>query len=188
VKLDTLVADWKGQVLTDPDFTVDLADWEEADRERLGEFVTDLLGSASKPIPPLPPAEYSLIFDELSAYYLGEEPGTLTNCINTVAEICRERGVDISPQEVRFIANGISMQQYRFTDARDARHLASLWRAQAFDLCREPDWMRDPEEAERLADWFHATDETVEEARADFLARTGGGDADVPIDGAEPSV
>ncbi|MEA3029644.1 MAG: hypothetical protein QOG13_969 [Sphingomonadales bacterium] len=185
VTLRTLEVDWKAQEINDPEFEVDLAEWDEADRERLSEFVTDLLGNASKPVPPLPPAEYSLIFDQLAAYYLQPEPGTFAHCIGSVVDVCRERGVDVSPQEIRFIATGISMQQYRFTEARDARHLASLWRAQVFDLCREPDWMREAEDAELLASWFHAADETVEQARDDFLARTAGEEGEIAAEGAE---
>ncbi len=185
LRLKELEVEWQSQQLVIPDFTLALPGWEAEDRDRLVAFITDVLVTASKHIPILRPGDYSLIFDELAAYYQGDEPDTFTHSINTVAAVCRERGVDVTPQEVRFIATGISMQQYRFTEARDARHLASLWRAQVFDLCGEPDWMREPEEAERLADWFHARDESVEEGRDDFLARTGGEEGELPSEGAE---
>lgn len=172
--LTALEVEWQHQRLVIPDFVLALPDWEPETRDRLVEFVTDVLVTASKNIPILRPDDYSLVFDELAAYYRGDAPGTFTDSINAVADICRQRGVDVNPNEVRFIATGISMQQYRFTEACDARHLAALWRAQVFYLCGEPDWMREAEEAARLADWFRATGETVEEACDDFLARTDG--------------
>ncbi|HEX6375697.1 MAG TPA: NYN domain-containing protein [Allosphingosinicella sp.] len=174
--LPGLEVDSKGQVIRNPAFEVDLAGWDEEEREQLGEFVGDVLwcGRAAKHVPLLPPALYCMIFDELAKHYRQNEPGTLAHAINTVSEACRSRGAEVSAQAVRSVATGITMQQYRFSAASDANELAALWRAQVFDLCEEPDWMRETEEADRLAGWFHATGEPLEAARDDFLARTAG--------------
>ncbi len=172
--LERLHVDWSEQMITDPEFEPDLSGWDEADRERLGQFVFDVMLSAGAKAPPLlRPADYSLIFDELAAYYHQDDPGTFADCISSVASVCTQREIAATPQDIRYIATGISMQQYRFIEGADALHLAALWRAQVFDLCREPDWMREPEDAELLATWLHATGESVEGARDDFLARTG---------------
>lgn len=174
LKLPDLEVDPKGQRIRSYDFEADLAGWEPEERDRLGEFVSDVLwcGRASKHVPLLRPPVYSLIFDELANHYRQDEPGTLSHAINTVSEACRRRGVDVTAQAVRSVATGITMQQYRFSAATEANELAALWRAQVFDLCEEPDWMREPKEAERLAAWFHATGEPLPAARDDFLART----------------
>lgn len=174
VDLAPLEVDWARQMISDPGFQVDLSGWESEEREQLGEFVTDIVQNARKPIPVLSPAEYSFVFGALAAHFQGDEPGTFTHGVNTVAESGRERGFDLSVQEVRFIATGISMQEYRFTEAADSSHLAALWRAQVFRLCDDPDWLHEPEEADLLVDWFHADGEHLDEAREDFLRRTGG--------------
>jgi hypothetical protein len=182
-RLERLQVDWDAQTITDPEFALELPGWNEDDQERLGDFLLDVMLSAGAKAPPaLPPAHYREIFDALAAYYHREEPGTFSDCIASVAAYCEERGIDADAQEIRFIATGISMQQYRFADGADARHLAALWRMQVFYLCHEPDWLRDPEEAELLAEWLRATDETIDEAREDFLART----SDEPGESAEP--
>jgi hypothetical protein len=150
--LPGLEVDWKGQAITHPAFEVDLSAWDEDDRAGLRDFVSDVVwsGRASK------------------------------HAINAVSEACRGSGADVSAQAVRSVATGIIMQQYRFSDATNSADLAALWRVQVFDLCGEPDWMREPEEAARLAAWFRATGEGVEAARDDFLVRT----ADETEDGA----
>lgn len=173
VDLAPLEVDWERQLISDPDFHVDLADWDESERERLGEFVTDILQVARKPIPRLRPSDYCFVFGALAAHYRGQEPGTFTHAVDSVAGACRERDMNITPQEVRFIATGISMQEYRFTDAAEAAHLAGLWRAQVFRLCDDPDWLHEPEEAGLLVEWFHAEGEDRDRAREDFLRRTG---------------
>ena len=172
-RLERLQIDWEAQKITDPNYVLELPGWDEEDREQLGDFLLDIMLSTGAKAPPaLPPAHYSEIFDALAAYYHRDEPGTFSECIATVAAYCEERGIDADAQEIRFIATGISMQQYHFSEGADARRLAALWRMQVFYLCHEPDWLRDPEEAELLAEWLHATDESIEEARDDFLART----------------
>lgn len=172
--LPGLEVDSKGQQIRNSAFRLDLSGWDEEERERLGEFVSDVLwcGRASKHVPLLRPAAYCAIFDELADHYRQDDSGTLTHAINAVSEACRRRGVDVTAQAVKSVATGITMQQYRFSAATEANELAALWRAQVFDLCEEPDWMREPDEAERLAAWFHATGESLEAARDDFLART----------------
>lgn len=163
------------QEFSNPDFRLELPGWSEEDRARLQEFVSDIACAASKAIPALPPAEYTLLFDELSGHYDAvEEPGTFTDAVNAVSKRCRDRGGDISAQDVRFVATGISMQGYRFGegDRIDATLLAGLWRVQVFDLCRDPDWLREPDDALLLATWFRASSETPEAGRDDFLRRT----------------
>jgi hypothetical protein len=172
VDLAPLQVDWRAQTISDPDFHVDLGAWDEEERERLGEFVTDVLQTASKPIPLLRPGEYSRVFAALAAHYKSEEPGTLADAVNLVAETCSAAGVDVTAQEVRFIATGLLMQEYRFTDAAEPAELAALWRVQVYRLCRNPDWMLEPEDAALLAHWFHASGEAMDEARDDFLRRT----------------
>jgi hypothetical protein len=174
VDLPDLDVDTKGQAIRNPAFEVDLSGWDQMERDRLGEFVSDVLwcGRASKHVPVLRPPAYSMIFDELTNHFRQDDSGTLTQAISTVSEACRSRGVEVTAQAVRSVATGITMQQYRFNAATNANELAALWRAQVFDLCDEPDWMREPDEAERLAAWFHATDESLQAARDDFLART----------------
>jgi len=172
--LRDLDVDWKGQAIRHRNFRPDLGGWEASEREALSEFVADVLwcGRASKHVPLLRPPVYSLIFDELAAHYRRDEPGTLTQAIEAVSAACRARGAEVDAPAVRSVATGITMQQYRFSAASDARDLAALWRVQVFDLCEEPDWLRDPEEAARLAAWFHAGGERLDAARDDFLART----------------
>lgn len=174
VDLAPLEVDWARQMISDPAFRVALSGWDSEERERLGEFVTDIVQNARKPIPVLRPVEYEFVFGALAAHFQGEEPGTFTRGVNEVAESGREQGLDLSVQDVRFIATGISMQEYRFTEAADASHLAALWRAQVFRLCDDPDWLHEPEEAALLFAWFHARGEALDEAREDFLRRTGG--------------
>lgn len=183
--LPGLEVDPKGQWIRNPAFQVDLAGWDQEERERLSEFVSDVLwcGRAAKHVPLLRPPAYRMIFDELANHYRQGNQGTLSHAIDTVSEACRSRGVDVTAQAVRSVATGITMQQYRFSAATEADELAALWRAQVFDLCEEPDWMREPDEAERLALWFHATGESLRAARDDFLART----ADEKDNGAGPS-
>jgi hypothetical protein len=172
-ELERLEVDWKSQLITDPQYRLELPGWEEDERERLQDFVLDVMVSAGAKAPPLlHPADYGLIFDELAAYYHRDEPGTFADCLKTVAEECGKNGLEMKAQDIRFIATGISMQQYRFAEGANAHHLAALWRVQVFDLCHEPDWMREPEEAELLAAWLHARGESIEEARDDFLVRT----------------
>lgn len=172
VEFSGLEIDWSAQEIVDPGFEADLTAWDEAARERLQEIASDVLWTCEKPVPLLTPPGYALLFGELAAHYQSEDPGTFSQAIDAVAEACRAGGVDVGAQEVRFVATGISMQGYRFVDAVQARHLASLWREQVFDLCRQPDWMREPEKAALLAAWFRASDETEAEAMEDFLART----------------
>jgi hypothetical protein len=174
VPLERLEVDWEAQIITDPKFEMVLPGWSEEERQRLGEFVLDVMVSAAAKAPPaLPPTHYSAVFDALADYYRQEEPGTFSQCIESVAATCAERGIEAGAQDIRFIATGISMQGYRFEDGGDAEQLASLWRTQVFYLCREPDWMRDPEQALLLAEWLHATGEDIERAKEDFLTRTG---------------
>ena len=142
------------------------------------EFVTDVLGASAKHIPLLAPAEYRFIFGGLTDYFRADAPGTFTEATNEVAAANRARGGKASAQEIRFIGTGISMQQCRFVEGADARHLAGLWRAQVFDLCGKPDWLREAEDALLLATWFRGEDETPAEGAEDFLART----ADTPSD------
>jgi hypothetical protein len=172
--LPGLEVDSKWQMIRSRSFEANLADWDSEDRTDLGEFVTDLLwcGRAAKYVPLLRPAAYSIIFDELAKHYRQDEPGTLAHAIDMVSNACRSRGAEVSAQAVRSVTTGITMQQYRFSAASEADDLAALWRVQVFDLCDQPDWMREPEEALRLARWFHATEEAPQAGRDDFLART----------------
>lgn len=190
IDLPRLEVEWKDQTIRHPAFKVDLPNWRDEERERLHGFVSDVLwsGRASKHVPLLPPGVYSMIFDELAAHYRQDEPGTFTHAINTVSEACRDRGAEVTAQAVRSVATGITMQQYRFSEATEPADLAALWRMQVFDLCGEPDWMRQSEDAGRLVAWFHATDEALEGARDDFLARTAGEEGDIPPAGAEDPV
>jgi hypothetical protein len=171
--LTRLELDERSQELSLPDFLVPLPGWPEEDRAELADFVTDIVLSAKKPVPLFAPREYSLILHEIAAYFQGEAPETLTECAAAVAQACERQGVKATESEIRFVAIGISMQQYRFDEARDAAHLAALWRVQVFYLCGEPEWMREPEEAALLARWLHAEEESIEAARDDFLRRTG---------------
>ncbi|HYI38826.1 MAG TPA: NYN domain-containing protein [Allosphingosinicella sp.] len=175
VDLAPLEVDWARQMISDPDFQLELVGWDASDRDRLGEFVTDIAQNARKPVPILRPAEYAFLFETLAEHFQGDEPGTFTDAVNAVAGSARERGFDIGVQDVRFIAAGISMQEYRFTEAADAPHLAALWRAQVFRLCGDPDWLIEAEEAALLVDWIHSEGEDPDEARQHFLRRAGGG-------------
>ncbi|MEA3064681.1 MAG: hypothetical protein QOJ27_1127 [Sphingomonadales bacterium] len=172
--LAPLEVDWTRQMISDPGFQVDLDGWDADEREQLEEFVTDIIQIARKPVPVLRPAEYRFVFGALAAHYQGDDPGTFTDAVNKVAASGREHGLNLSAQEVRFIATGISMQEYRFTEAAEPSHIAALWRAQVFRLCDDPDWLHEPEEAALLVAWFHSEGEDPEEARDDFLRRTRG--------------
>jgi hypothetical protein len=174
VDLAPLEVDWANQMIVDPGFQLSLTEWDEVERDSLGEFVTDIAQNARKPIPILRPAEYAFVFGALAEHFQGDEPGTFADAVNEVSELGRKRGFDIGVQKVRFIAAGISMQEYRFTEAAEAAHLAALWRAQVFRLCGDPDWLHEPEEAALLVSWIHAEGEDLEDAREDFLRRTGG--------------
>lgn len=169
-----LEVDFTRQVISDPVFQLDLAGWETAEREHLAEFVTDIAQNARKPVPILRPAEYAFVFGALAEHFQGGQPGTFTDAVNKITQSAPERGFDIGVQEVRVIVNGISMQEYRFTEGADARHLAALWRAQVFRLCDDPDWLHEPEEAALLVEWIHAEGEDFDAGREDFLRRTGG--------------
>lgn len=170
--LGDLTVDWGGQMIELADFVLELPDWDAEDRERLVDFVSDVAGAASKHIPLLRPSDYSMIFEALSDHYRHEEPGTFTEAVKAVAESCRARGGSVTDPELRFIATGISMQGYRFVEGADATHLASLWRVQVFELCGQPEWLRESEDAALLAAWIHAPGESEEEAKDDFLSRT----------------
>lgn len=172
--LAPLEVDWTRQMILDPDFQLDLEGWDAKEGERLAEFVTDVAQAARKPVPILRPAEYTFVFEALGAYFQGEEPGTFTEAIGSVVEAAGAKGFDLNPHEVRFIATGISMQEYRFSEAADSAHLAALWRAQVFRLCDDPDWLRVPEEAALLVAWCHAEGEDPDHAQEDFLRRTDG--------------
>jgi len=176
VDLRPLEVDRKHQFISDPDFHVDLSAWDREERERLEEFVDDVLRTAGKPIPVLRPTEYSAVFAALAAHYRGDEPGTLTDAVNAVADACRADGLTVTPLEVRFIATGIIMQEYSFDEAADPSRLAALWRAQVFRLCDDPDWLHEPADAALLAYWCHADGESLDDARDDFLRRTGAED------------
>jgi hypothetical protein len=173
IDIAPLEVDWDAQMIVDPDFHVDLSAWDEADRAALDDLVTDIEQAARKPVPMLRPADYCFLFEALASHYQGEDPGTFTHAINSVAERCREQGVDITATEVRFVATGISMQEYRFSEGADPAHLAALWRCQVYHLCGDPDWLQEPDQAARLAYWFHGPDETPEAGGEDFLRRTG---------------
>jgi hypothetical protein len=158
----------------DPDFEINLKGWDEEEREQLEEFIEDVLRTAAKPIPVLRPAEYSVVFSALAAHYGKDGTGTLNDAVTAVAEACRARELAITAMEVRFIATGIIMQDLRAEEAAEPKHLAALWRAQIFRLCRDADWLHEPEDAALLAYWCHADGEDLDEAREDFLRRTGG--------------
>jgi hypothetical protein len=148
-----------------------LAGWNEAERELLGDFVADVANAAHRPIPMLSPAVYSVIFDAFAAYYRGQ-PQSFYDAVASVAAACGAAGYAVAQQDIRFIGTGISIQGYRFGSDADPRMLAGLWRLQLFDLCDAPEWMREDEDPVLLATWCHASNETTEQARDDFLART----------------
>lgn len=169
--LSEFEVDWDKQELRGQ-FDLVLTGWDGRDEEALVEFVTDVLVAANRTLPLLPPPAYALIFDALAAYY-NDDPRSFSEAVSSVAATCAAHGVAVSANEVRFIANGISMQGYRFGPEADAANLAGLWRMQLFDLCGEPGWLREPEDAELLATWCRASTESIEAARDDFLARVG---------------
>jgi hypothetical protein len=182
IDLAPLEVDRKHQFILDPDFEIDLKDWDEEEREELKEFIEDILRTAAKAIPVLRPAEYSMVFSALAAHYGKDGTGTLNDAVTAVAETCRARKFAITAMEVRFIATGIIMQDPRGEEAAEPKHLAALWRAQIFRLCHEPDWLHEPEDAALLAYWCHADGEDLDEAREDFLRRTGGdGGSEEPL-------
>lgn len=170
-RLQRLTVDWERQELTDPEYELELPDWPEDLRDQLGGLVGDIAASATKHVPALRPHHYQLILRELAGVYRNGAP-TFSEAIEMVTAACVAAGFETKPQEVRFIATGISMQGYRFDESATARLLAQLWRVQVFFLCGEPDWLREPGDALRFATWLRAPDETPEEARDDFLART----------------
>jgi hypothetical protein len=172
LQLSRLGRNFRRHELLLPEVLADLRHWPAADREALNGFVADVALSAKKSIPLLPPEEFSLVFDELARYYRQEAPETLTHCVDAIAATCAARQLSATPADIRFIAIGISMQQYRFEEGKDAAELAALWRLQVYYLCGEPEWMREPEQARLLGAWFHASGEPVDAARDDFLART----------------
>lgn len=171
-----LEIDHEGHALSNPDFKVELPEWSEEERDLLQEFVSDVAWSSAKPLPILRPGEFRIVFERLAAHFRSDEVGTFTEAIAAVTAACERAGVEVSANDIRFIATNISIQQYRFDEGRDAAHLASLWRLQVFDLCGEPDWMRDPDEAALLIAWCHADGESPDEAREAFLSAT----ADAP--------
>jgi hypothetical protein len=167
-----LSIDWKVQEIQgDVDLDLEFDGWSAAERDLLGEFVRDVIATAGKPIPPLPPAVFTLVFETFAASYRDEQQ-TFHAAVKSVAAACAAAGFEVTPQEVRFIGTGISMQGYRFGPDADPVLLASLWRMQIFELCGEPDWLREPEDAELLAHWCRAESELVGQARDDFLARS----------------
>jgi hypothetical protein len=148
-----------------------LAGWSEADRDRLGDFVADVANAAQRPIPMLPPGVYTIIFDAFAAYYRGQ-PQSFYDAVASVATACGAAGFAVAQQDIRFIGTGISIQGYRFGPDADPATLASLWRLQLFDLCDAPEWMREDEDPMLIATWCHASGETIEAARDDFLDQT----------------
>lgn len=148
-----------------------LAGWSNAERELLGDFVADVANSAQRPIPMLPPAVYTIVFDAFAAYYRGQ-PQSFFDAVASVAAACGAAGHAVAQQDIRFIGTGISIQGYRFARDADPRMLASLWRLQLFELCDAPEWMREEDDPLLLATWCRASGETIEAARDDFLAQT----------------
>jgi hypothetical protein len=166
--------------------SLSLAGWSDEETELLGDFAADLAHAAHRPVPMLPPGAYTTIFDAFAAYYRGA-PQSFYDAVAVVAGACAEAGFAVSEHEIRFIGTGISMQGYRFGPDADPVLLASLWRLQVFDLCGEPEWMREEGDPELLAAWCHASGETIEAAREDFLAKTADEDSVRPDEQADPS-
>lgn len=176
VPLASMTIDWPKQEIVDNAYG-SLEDWSEDARKQLQPFVASVIAATRKPIPLLEPSVYAVIFDAFAAYWRRDDTKTFADAVESVTELCAKQEVELAQADMRFIAAGISMQGFRPSERPDATNVASLWRTQVFDLCSEPDWMREPENAGRLAAWFHAPDEDVGAATEDFLNQTDDGEA-----------
>lgn len=152
-------------------FELDLAAWGDAGEGDMVEFVKDVFERDSR-IPFLTPDAYAALFAALEkAFADGAE--TLSEAVAAAVALCREQNHEIGAQDVRFIVHGVSSQGCTLDDTSTAADFASAWRVNVWEMCGEPDWMREPDEAAMLATWFHAPGESLESGIDDFIATTG---------------
>jgi hypothetical protein len=154
-----------------PDFKIDLSTWGTAGQGDMENFVQDVLRLQTKRIPVFSPQEYSKIFDVLADAFNANHV-SFNDAINDAADRCKKQNIDISPQEVRFMATGIRMQRYELGGNSVAIEIAQVWRENIWEICEEPEWMREYEEALLLATWFHSSTESPEDGARNFIART----------------
>lgn len=154
-------------VLVEADFALDLSDWGEAGQGEMAKFVLDIIRNAGKKLPLRRPDTYSFVFDQLAAYYNGD-PQDFADAIGAVVAAATEKKIELLPNDVRFIGNGISLQGYKLDRGATPRLLAQLWRLNVFDLCDQPEWLEDEEDAQFLVDWFHANGEDLADAAEEF--------------------
>ncbi len=155
-------------VLIEEDFKLDLSDWSEAGEGEMALFVLDIMRNSAKKFPLRSPETYSFVFDQLAAYY-NDEPKDFADAIAEVIAAAAREKVELLPYDVRFIGSGIEMQGYKLDRGATPRLLAQLWRLNIFDLCGQPDWLEDPEDAEFLVRWFHGNEEDLQAASDEFL-------------------
>jgi len=168
IRFTRLHLDLENSVLVIPAFKLDLPGWEEEDRLFLKDFVVDIVEAAK--IPLLKPSEYTAVFEALVQAW-NSNPQTFSDGINLATKICKDAAVKISAQQVRFIAQGISMQGVMLSGDMDPNALAGAFRENVFELSDSPDWLLEPEKVSHLAFWIKGANETVAEASQDFLRR-----------------
>lgn len=156
------------QILVEDDYKMDFSSWSNTKDGEFGDFAFDILSTSSKKMPFRSPETYSCIFNQLAEYY-NDEPQDFADAIKYVTEKCRAKNIDVLPNDIRFIGTGISHQQYKLDRGATPRLLAALWRLNVFELCGSPDWLEDQENASLLVDWFHAPEEDLAAATAEFI-------------------
>lgn len=163
-----LVTDLKLDEIRIDDFKLDLTSWCEAGKGDMENFVNDVLTFQEKHIPFLSPDRYSSVFGALAKAFT-EGSVTLTDAVAAALAHCKAAGHDVSAQDIRFIAVGVSSQGCTLDSTSTASDFASAWRVNVWELCGEPEWMCDPDEALMLATWFHAPDESDQDGATDFI-------------------
>ncbi|MBK8630872.1 MAG: NYN domain-containing protein [Sphingomonadales bacterium] len=155
-------------VLIEDDFELDLSEWGESGEGEMPLFVFDIMRNAAKKFPLRSPETYSFVFDQLAAYY-NDDPKDFADAIAEVIAAAALEKIELLPYDVRFIGSGIELQGYKLDRGVSPRLLAQLWRLNIFDLCGQPDWLENPEDADFLVSWFHANEEDLQAASEEFL-------------------
>lgn len=155
-------------VLIEEEFKLDLSDWGESGRGEMALFVLAIMRNAAKKFPLRSPETYRFVFDQLAAYY-NDDPKDFADAIAEVIAAAAREKIELLPYDVRFIGSGIELQGYKLDRGASPRLLAQLWRLNIFDLCGQPDWLENAEDAAFLVNWFHANEEDLDAAAEEFL-------------------
>jgi NYN domain len=170
LKFITLQINWDNEQFLIPNFKLNLSEWGDDNNNNMSDFVFDILETAGRGIPLISPQAYTVAFESLAKAFNGDT-NTLIEGINQAISLAQIGGHEISTSDMRYIASGVSMRGYHLDGEglKNAMQIASKWRVNIYELCQRPEWLGEADDATLLGTWFHSQNETVADARRDFL-------------------